>query len=85
LAAEFDDVELSEIAIMKACIFGELTFVQAAANVHFPPILLKNYRSRAQKIMRRCARAPFLSSFSRLLRCRKDLGQFAEVLGGCGE
>ena len=31
------------------------------------------------------ARAPFLSGFSRLLRCRKDLGQFAEVLGGCGE
>ena len=31
------------------------------------------------------ARAPFLSGFARLLRCRKDLGQFAEVLGGCGE
>ena len=31
------------------------------------------------------ARAPFLSGFSCLLRCRKDLGQFAEVLGGCGE
>jgi len=31
------------------------------------------------------ARAPFLSGFARLLRCRKDLGQFAEVLGGCGK
>jgi hypothetical protein len=31
------------------------------------------------------ARAPFLSGFARLLRCRNDLGQFAEVLGGCGE
>ncbi len=31
------------------------------------------------------ARAPFLSGFSRLLRCRKDLGQFAEVLGCGGE
>ena len=31
------------------------------------------------------ARAPFLSGFSRLLRCGKDLGQFAEVLGGGGE
>ena len=31
------------------------------------------------------ARAPFLSGFARLLRCRKDLGQLAEVLGGGGE
>jgi len=31
------------------------------------------------------ARAPFLSGFSHLLRCRKDLGQFPEVLGGGGE
>ena len=31
------------------------------------------------------ARAPFFSGFLHLLRCRKDLGQFAEVLGGCGE
>ena len=30
-------------------------------------------------------RAPFLSGFARLLRCRKYLGQFAEVLGGGGE
>jgi len=30
-------------------------------------------------------RAPFLSGFGRLLRCGKDLRQFAEVLGGCGE
>ena len=29
--------------------------------------------------------APFLSGFARLLRCRKDLGQFPEVLGGGGE
>mgnify|MGYP001825084371 CR=1 FL=1 len=28
---------------------------------------------------------PFLSGFARLLRCGKDLGQFAEVLGGGGE
>ena len=25
------------------------------------------------------------SVYSRLLRCRKDLGQFPEVLGDCGE
>jgi len=31
------------------------------------------------------ARAPFLSGFTRLLRCRKDLGQFAKVLGGSGK
>ena len=31
------------------------------------------------------ARVPFLSGFARLLRCRKDLRQFAEVLGGGGE
>jgi len=29
-------------------------------------------------------RAPFLSGFDRLLRCRKDLVQFTEVLGGYG-
>ena len=31
------------------------------------------------------ALTPFLSGFARLLRCRKDLGQLAEVLGGGGE
>ena len=31
------------------------------------------------------ARAPFLSGFARLLRRRKDLSKFPEVLGGCGE
>jgi len=31
------------------------------------------------------ARAPFCSGFARLLRCRKDLGQFAQVLGGGGK
>ena len=31
------------------------------------------------------ARAPFVSGVSRLLQSRKDLGQFAEVLGGGGE
>ena len=31
------------------------------------------------------ARVPFLSGLSRLLRCRKDLRQFPEVLGGGGE
>ena len=31
------------------------------------------------------ARAPFWSSFSPMLRCRKDLRQFAEVLGCGGE
>jgi len=34
---------------------------------------------------RNSTRAPFWSGFARLLRCRKDLGQFAEVLGGGGE
>jgi hypothetical protein len=28
------------------------------------------------------ARAPFLSGFSRLLWCGKDLDQFPEILGG---
>jgi len=31
------------------------------------------------------AQAPFLSGFLHLLRCGKDLGQFAEVLGGGSE
>ena len=31
------------------------------------------------------ARVPLWSGFSRLLRCGKDLSQFAEVLGGGGE
>ena len=31
------------------------------------------------------ARTPFLSGFARLLRRRKDLGQFPEVLGSGGE
>jgi hypothetical protein len=31
------------------------------------------------------AQAPFLLGFAHFLRCRKDLGQFAEVLGGGGE
>ena len=31
------------------------------------------------------ARVPFLSGFSRLLRCGKELRQFAEVLGGGGK
>lgn len=30
-------------------------------------------------------RTPFLSGFARLLWCGKDIGQLAEVLGGCGE
>lgn len=30
-------------------------------------------------------RVPFLSGFPGLLRCRKDLRQFAEVLGGGSE
>jgi len=39
----------------------------------------------AESDARNGARAPLLSGFARLLRCRKDLGQFAEVLGGGGE
>ncbi|MGX0974603.1 hypothetical protein ACSSVY_000299 [Roseovarius sp. MBR-51] len=39
----------------------------------------------AEMAVPNAARAPFLSGFSRLLRCGKDLGQFPEVLGGCGE
>lgn len=39
----------------------------------------------AEIAARNSARAPFLSGFARLLRCRKDLCQFAEVLGGCCE
>ena len=31
------------------------------------------------------ALAPFLSGFARLLRRRKDLSKFPEVLAGCGE
>ncbi|WP_212580143.1 hypothetical protein, partial [Roseovarius gaetbuli] len=32
----------------------------------------------AESVVLNRARAPFLSGFARLLRCRKDLGQFAE-------
>ena len=39
----------------------------------------------AENIASNSARAPFLLGFAPLLRCRKDLGQFAEVLGGCSE
>ena len=39
----------------------------------------------AESAVLNIARAPFLSGFARLLRCRKDLGQFPEVLGRCGE
>ncbi len=39
----------------------------------------------AEIAARNSARAPFLSGFAYLLRCRKYLGEFAEVLGGCGE
>lgn len=39
----------------------------------------------AESVVLNRAQAPFLSGFARLLRCRKDLGQFPEVLGGCGE
>ena len=39
----------------------------------------------AERCSLNTARAPFFSGVSRLLRCGKDLGQFAEVLGGGGE
>ena len=39
----------------------------------------------AESCALKSARAPFLSGFARLLRCRKNLSQFAEVLGGGGE
>jgi len=39
----------------------------------------------AERAVQNAARAPFLSGFSRLLRCGKDLRQLAEVLGGGGE
>jgi hypothetical protein len=39
----------------------------------------------AEMAVSNASRAPFLSGFSRLLRCGKDLGQFPEVLGGGGE
>uniref|UniRef100_UPI002493AF89 hypothetical protein n=1 Tax=Epibacterium ulvae TaxID=1156985 RepID=UPI002493AF89 len=41
--------------------------------------------ARAEVSVLNSAQAPFLSGFSCLLRCRKDLGQFAEVLGGGSE
>ena len=39
----------------------------------------------AESCALKSARASFLSGFARLLRCRKNLSQFAEVLGGGGE
>jgi len=45
----------------------------------------KHHVARAANQSLIAAQVPFLSSFARLLRCRKDLGQLAEVLGGCSE
>lgn len=59
----------------------------------------KHLVAGAEIIASNTARAPFLSGFARLLRCRKDrsralaspipcravLGEFAEVLGGGSE
>ena len=39
----------------------------------------------AESCALKSARASFLSGFARLLRCRKNLSQFAEVVGGGGE
>ena len=45
----------------------------------------KQHVAYAERRALHSARAPFLSGFAQLLRCRKDLGEFAEVLGGCSE
>jgi hypothetical protein len=41
--------------------------------------------ARAKTAVSNEARAPFLSGFARLLRCRKDFGQFAGVVGVCSK
>jgi len=67
-------------------IFRKQTSVQTAANDRFPADSVEKLTfASAERAVQNAARAPFLSGFSRLLRCRKDLGQFPEVLGGGGE
>lgn len=63
-----------------------LPFAPGAAKVCCPPDSVEKHTFAGAEFRRLSwARAPFLSGFSRLLRCGKDLGQFAEVLGGGGE
>jgi hypothetical protein len=45
----------------------------------------KQLFSGVESVALDAARAPFLSRFARVLRCRKDLCQFVEVLGCRGE
>jgi hypothetical protein len=45
----------------------------------------KQHVASAESSLLNMTRAPFLSGSLRFLRCGKDLGQFAEVLGGGGE
>ena len=59
---------------------------KTAANVRFPPHSVEKHPfAIAPSVWLNSARAPFLSGFPRLLRCRNDLRQFADVLGGCDE
>ena len=45
----------------------------------------KDLLAIAERCSLNTVRAAFFSGASRALRCRNDLGQFAEVLGGGGE
>jgi len=56
-----------------------------AAKFGSRPVLLKSNVLLAQNVACRTERKPFCSGISWMLRCRKELGQFAEVLGSCGE
>ncbi len=57
-----------------------------AANDGFPPHSVEKHPFAGVECCAQIgARAPFLSGFSRFLRCSKGLGQLAEVLGGGSE
>lgn len=52
---------------------------------HWADSVEKLMFANAEMALTNSAQAPFLSGFSRFLRCWKDLGQFSEVLGGGSE
>ena len=77
---DFRDVQASYGIKDQACIFctiGEDRIIADSVE--------KQRVAGAESDAPNRTRAPFLSGFARLLRCGKDLCQFAEVLSGCCE
>ena len=71
---------------MKVRFRGTTNFVLSSRELPLPADSVEKQRvAAAESGAPDRTRAPFLSGVPHLLRCRKDLGQFAEVLGGCGE